>query len=240
MRSIIILGPAENWRADFCKELHLKGYSIQYIGITSPFLFSSIHENSAIILWIDKLAFDYTSLTRELKSRFEKSPLIVYQREKDDYQSAVCFSTGADEVIDDGQTLHERIIRVDRMIHLYEKLNAVAKQIEEVPRKYIAIGNYTLLPEEFSIMKNGQTLELTVREFKFLMYMYRERSRVVSREEIVKEWQTYFPKASSNPRTADILISKVRNKLKLSKSSAFQIATVRNQGYTFKINSEFK
>lgn len=84
---------------------------------------------------------------------------------------------------------------------------------------------------EQSAKRMGKELSLSPREFKLLVFLMRNRERVLSRTSISQAvWDIHF---SSNTNVVDVYINYLRNKLDKNFSVPL-IHTVKGRGYLFK------
>jgi DNA-binding response OmpR family regulator len=82
-----------------------------------------------------------------------------------------------------------------------------------------------------SVRREGQDLELTTAEFELLGLLLRNRGHILSRERILDEirgidWAVY-------DRSIDVLVSRLRQKLRDDAKRPHLIRTVRGTGYIF-------
>ena len=92
----------------------------------------------------------------------------------------------------------------------------------------IAAGVNTSLRE---VSRDGRPIELTLKEYELLLYLIKNRARVVSREELLtKVWGIDFV---GETRTLDMHIGTLRKKLSDDAENAHLIKTVRGVGYRF-------
>ena len=79
--------------------------------------------------------------------------------------------------------------------------------------------------------RDGRPIELTLKEYELLLYLLKNRARVVSREELLtKGWGIDFV---GETRTLDMHIGTLRKKLSDDAENAHLIKTVRGVGYRF-------
>ena len=78
------------------------------------------------------------------------------------------------------------------------------------------------------VLKNGQPMDLTLKEFDLLKYLIDNKNIAVSRENLLKHVWDY--ESPANTRTVDIHIQKLRSKLEID-----NIKTVFKLGYRLEI-----
>lgn len=95
----------------------------------------------------------------------------------------------------------------------------------------ITAGGITVNISLREVSRNGRPIELTLKEYELLLYLIKNRTRVVSREELLtKVWGIDFV---GETRTLDMHIGTLRKKLSDDAENAHLIKTVRGVGYRF-------
>lgn len=95
----------------------------------------------------------------------------------------------------------------------------------------IAAGGITVNTSLREVSRDGRPIELTLKEYELLLYLIKNRARVVSREELLtKVWGIDFV---GETRTLDMHIGTLRKKLSDDAENARLIKTVRGVGYRF-------
>lgn len=95
----------------------------------------------------------------------------------------------------------------------------------------ITAGGITVNTSLREVSRDGRPIELTLKEYELLLYLLKNRARVVSREELLtKVWGIDFV---GETRTLDMHIGTLRKKLSDDAENAHFIKTVRGVGYRF-------
>ena len=95
----------------------------------------------------------------------------------------------------------------------------------------IAVSDIVINNETREVFQNGNIVNLTFKEYELLCVLINERSRIISREELLSAvWGFEFLGES---RTLDIHIRTLRQKLGDDANKPKYIRTVRNVGYRF-------
>ena len=95
----------------------------------------------------------------------------------------------------------------------------------------ITAGGITVNTSLREVSRDGRPIELTLKEYELLLYLLKNRARVVSREELLtKVWGIDF---IGETRTLDMHIGTLRKKLSDDAENAHLIKTVRGVGYRF-------
>lgn len=97
----------------------------------------------------------------------------------------------------------------------------------ELEDESITIGQFKIIPKEYSVYLNNEKLELTYKEFEILKLMTQNRGVVFSRKDLLERiWGVEY---IGGTRTVDVHIRRLRGKLGDEFNSL--IETVRNVGY---------
>ena len=95
----------------------------------------------------------------------------------------------------------------------------------------ITAGGITVNTSLREVSRDGRPIELTLKEYELLLYLIKNRARVVRREELLtKVWGIDFV---GETRTLDMHIGTLRKKLSDDAENAHLIKTVRGVGYRF-------
>ena len=133
------------------------------------------------------------------------------------------FRTGADDYITKPFSLDELFYRIEVFLR--------RTQHKEPPEKVFNVGQFQFDPFSFTLRHNGEEKTLTQKEAEVLKLLYRNRDRVLKREEILTHvWgdDDYFM-----GRSMDVFISKLRKYLKTDPD--IQIVNYHGVGFRLEI-----
>ncbi len=89
-------------------------------------------------------------------------------------------------------------------------------------------GSIVLNTDAHLVTNDGQSIELTQKEFALLEYLLRNKGKVCRRSRIIEKiWDIHFDKDTS---VIDVFINSLRKKLDIKDSASF-IQTIRGVGY---------
>ena len=109
---------------------------------------------------------------------------------------------------------------------------ATAKQAD----RFIRFSNVTIDCEELRVLRNGQSYNLTPKEFKLLHLLVSNANQVSSRKAIMQRvWETDY---LGDTRTLDVHIRWLREKIEDNPSRPRHLITVRGVGYHFLTDPE--
>ena len=96
--------------------------------------------------------------------------------------------------------------------------------------KPLTWGDYTLNEKLGACLKDGKPLSLTKKEFQMMVLFFKNPDRCYSREELLRAIWGYDP-LSSEDRTVDVAIRRLREKIEEDPSKPRYILSRRGHGY---------
>jgi len=148
----------------------------------------------------------------------DKSIPILFMTARDDITSKQKgYSIGIDDYMVKPIEMDELILRVSALLRRANIRN----------ERKLEAGSLTLNEEETTAYINGEEAKLTVREFNILFKLLSYPKRTFTRAQLMDEFWGYDNE--STPRTVDVSITKLRDKL--SECKEVEIITVRGLGY---------
>jgi DNA-binding response OmpR family regulator len=141
-----------------------------------------------------------------------------------------CLDLGADDYL----------LKPFSFSELTARCRALMRRRERFADPTLRQGDLELHRMERRVVRNGRTVELTVKEFALLEYLMLARGRTCTRSELLKEVWQMSPDAGTN--VVDVYVNYLRKKLSAGQPAAFSAArgeteadrlieTVRGEGY---------
>ena len=118
-------------------------------------------------------------------------------------------------------------MKVDALTRRYNSYSVKAETSADAIKLY---GGVLLVPEHREVMKNGSSVDVRDKELEVLIYLARNRGRVVSPAELYEQVWGEMPLPSSN-NTITVHILNLRRKLEDNPSAPKLIRTVWGRGY---------
>ncbi|MCR5227532.1 MAG: response regulator transcription factor [Eubacterium sp.] len=160
------------------------------------------NETSLVLLDInlgDKSGFE---LCKKIRQEFDMPILFVSARKSDD-DILTALNIGGDDYISKPFTLNILLAKVKAVLARYEKAVSMAKEQQKPSEEpsggsgdagRISITDTILLDTStHKIIKDGEEIDLKVREFNMLLYLLNNRGRVITKDELLKNaWDDEF------------------------------------------------
>ena len=164
-----------------------------------------------------------------LKRTREKNqvPVLMVTAKEEEVDKVLGLELGADDYITKPFGMRELLARVKANIRRGEI--QPASEGETIPVK--TYKNLEVDMNRYEVRKDGNPLELTLREFELLRYLAERENKVFSREQLLLEvWgYEYF----GDVRTVDVTVRRLREKLEDDPAEPAYIMTKRGIGYYF-------
>ena len=169
---------------------------------------------------------DGMEVCREIRKKYD-FPIIMLTAKGSEIDKVLGLEMGADDYVTKPFSTRELIARVKANMR---RLNVVAQAEEPVEESNnIVIGSLTIQPDAYLVLKRGEAIELTHREFELLHYLAKHIGQVMTREHLLQTvWgYDYF----GDVRTVDVTIRRLREKIEDNPSHPTWIVTRRGVGY---------
>ena len=156
---------------------------------------------------------------------FSNVPIIMLTAKSEDADKLMGFECGADDYL----------IKPFNILELKARVRALLRRAAGVQRNrgaVLAAGDLSLNTEERVAIRDGQTVELTAKEYDLIELLMRNPRRVYSRENLMNVVWGYS--YAGDYRTVDVHIRRLREKLEKNPAEPDHIMTKWGVGYYFK------
>jgi two-component system response regulator VicR len=157
-------------------------------------------------------------------------PIIMLTAKEEEVDKVLGLELGADDYMTKPFGMRELLARIKANIRRASL--TLGPDIDTVSADVKEFGNLTIDLNRYEIRKNGQVLELTLREFELLRYLAERENKVFSREQLLEEVWGY--EYYGDIRTVDVTVRRLREKLEDDSSNPKYIMTKRGIGYYFR------
>jgi DNA-binding response OmpR family regulator len=221
-KKILVVEDEKEIRMGLKTALELEGYEVLLAvdgdqGMTMAFDLKP----HLIILDIMLPGFSGLEVLEELRVQGEDVPVLILSARGSLNQRVEGLKLGADDYLAKPFELAELLARVEALLRRQIAVNKV--------EKLIRVGSLELSPGSMSASFEGNSLELTTREFRLLHLLARNSGNALSRESILRKvWGWDF---EGTERTVDNFILSLRKKLGDDPRRPRIIRTIRGVGY---------
>ena len=158
---------------------------------------------------------------------FSNVPIIMLTARSEDTDKIIGFECGADDYITKPFNILELKARVRALLR---RAGMAAQQSRGSGR--LTIGHITLDPDARAAWKDGESVDLTAKEFDLMELLMRKRGGVYSRENrLIVGWGYEY---AGYYRTVDVHARRLREKLELDPANPQYILTKWGVGYYLK------
>ena len=181
-------------------------------------------EYSLIILDLMMPKKDGLEACQEIRS-FSTVPIIMLTARSDDSDVLMGFESGADDYV----TKPFNILTLKARVRaLLRRASITAAPVQEAP-ELLSCGHIALDEKRRSAFKNGDEVELTMKEFDLMLFLMKNPGKVYSRESLLDlVWGYDY---LGDTRTVDVHIRRLREKLELTPAQPRYIITKWGVGY---------
>ena len=159
---------------------------------------------------------------------FSDVPIIMLTAKADDMDKLLGFEHGADDYL----TKPFNILELKARIKALLRRSKSGRRQEEKPDSRLVCDHITLDRDARDAYNDGTLVDLTAKEFDLMELLMRNPNRVYSREALLNAIWGYD--TSSDIRTVDVHIRRLREKLERNPAAPEHIMTKWGVGYYFK------
>ena len=156
-----------------------------------------------------------------------KIPVLMLTAKEEEVDKILGLELGADDYITKPFSMRELVARIKANLRRVEYSNG-----EENNNDTITSGELSINFNKYEVKKNGQVVELTLREFELLKFLAQRAEQVFSREQLLEEVWGY--EYYGDIRTVDVTVRRLREKIEDGRGEYKHILTKRGVGYYFK------
>ena len=169
---------------------------------------------------------DGFEVLRQLRRDGVRVPVLVLTARDEESDIVLGFDSGADDYVTKPFSTLELLARVRALLRRGRDGAASAQ------RKVERFGDVEIEPASRTVVRAGEPVNLTPKEFDLLMALVLRRGAVASRSELLEDvWE--YANSEVATRTVDIHVAELRRKLEDDPSEPRHILTVRKAGYRF-------
>lgn len=161
-------------------------------------------------------SLDGIEILKTLRAHFGPIPVIIASAKGSEFDKVSGLDLGADDYL----------VKPFSMLEFVSRVKAVLRRAPSSGSKTLKYGEIELISDEHLVKVEGESIELTRKEFAILELLMKSPRRVFTRENLLD--QVWGMEAALETRTVDMHIASLRGKL--GDVGKF-IQTVRGVGY---------
>ena len=205
--------------------LRKEGYTVAKATRGDAAVNAVLQENPDLVL-LDVMLPGLSGLEvcREIRRRGIETPIILLTARSDEIDRIVGLEIGSDDYVTKPFSPRELMARV-RL-----RLRRQAARTDAALQRY-RFDDIELDFEKFTATRNGEQIDLRVKEFEIMRYLIQSRGQVVTRDRLLNEVWGY--ESSPTTRTVDTHILRLRQKLEDDPPHPKHILSIYGEGYRF-------
>ncbi|KGX93386.1 PhoP family transcriptional regulator [Pontibacillus halophilus JSM 076056 = DSM 19796] len=178
-----------------------------------------------IVLDVMLPEMDGMEVCKQLRQKQVDTPILMLTAKDDEFDKVLGLELGADDYLTKPFSPREVVARIKAILRRsIARVNETKDDMEE-----IALGDLKIYPEQYEATIKGQGLEFTPKEFELLLYLTKNKGRVLSRDQLLSAvWNYDFV---GDTRIVDVHISHLREKIEPDTKKPVYIKTIRGLGY---------
>lgn len=152
-------------------------------------------------------------------------PVLMLTAKGDEVDKVTGLRLGADDYLTKPFSINELMARMESLIRRYTKYN------KDVFSNILNFKNMVINKESRTVYINGESIDLTSKEFDLLVFLASNKGRVFTKKQIYTQvWGNEYAFDDNNIMS---FISKLRKKIEPDPEHPFYILTVHGVGYRF-------
>lgn len=228
-RTILIIEDEEKINEILAFSLGKDGYKTisAYDGIKGLEL--ALKENPDLILLDVMLpGLDGFEVCKKVREH-SQVPIIMLTAREDEVDKVLGLELGADDYITKPYSMRELSARVKANL----RRSIAPPVIEPEPDEpdTIISGELAINVNRYEVTKNGEIIDITLREFELLKFLATQPDKIFSREKLLENVWGY--EYYGDVRTVDVTVRRLREKIEADPSMPRYIITKRGVGYYF-------
>lgn len=171
---------------------------------------------------------DGVEVCKQLRQQRNFTPILMLTAKDDEFDKVLGLELGADDYMTKPFSPREVVARVKAILRRSQIQTEASAQGQDDLEKMV-ISSLTIFPEQYEAYFEDTLLELTPKEFELLLYLAKNKGRVLTRDQLLSAvWNYDF---AGDTRIVDVHISHLREKIERNTKKPAYIKTIRGLGY---------
>lgn len=218
MFKILVVEDNAELNRSVCSFLNQSGYEATgCLGAAEAY--DAMYENMFDLIVSDIMMpdIDGFEFAKTVRSLNENIP-ILFMTARDDFASKQRgYRIGVDDYM----------VKPIDLDELFLRIGALLRRAKIASSRKLEVGEFVMDADEHTAYWQGEEISLTAREFSLLYKLLSYPKKTFTRTQLMDEF--WDADTESGPRTVDVYMTKLRNKLR--ECDSFEIVTVHGLGY---------
>lgn len=172
---------------------------------------------------------DGLEVCKELRQQKINIPILMLTAKDDEFDKVLGLELGADDYLTKPFSSREVVARIKAILRRSQFQSNGSDSSQDQEDGLLKLGELKVFPERYEAFFDEQQLELTPKEFELLLYLAKNKGRVLTRDQLLSAvWNYDF---AGDSRIVDVHISHLREKIEKDTKKPLYIKTIRGLGY---------
>ena len=230
--SVLVIDDEPELAEYTAKYFNMSGVATEYV-LTAQDALAFLRENTCSLVLLDiNLGSDSGfDLCREIRSAMDVPIFFISARSSED-DMLLALSIGGDDYICKPYSLGVLLAKVKAVLKRYEEKNSSGEKVTN--DEIIQLGDTQFNVKKATVIRDGQSIPLKAMEYKVLVYMLKNKNRVIPKDEFFsKVWETDFV----SDVTLNVHIRHLREKIERDPGDPQFIKTIWGVGFMLEDNN---
>ncbi|MBT2648210.1 response regulator transcription factor [Bacillus sp. ISL-34] len=172
---------------------------------------------------------DGLEVCKQLRQQKINIPILMLTAKDDEFDKVLGLELGADDYLTKPFSPREVVARIKAILRRSQFQSNGSESSQDQEDGLLKLGELKVFPERYEAFFDEQQLELTPKEFELLLYLAKNKGRVLTRDQLLSAvWNYDF---AGDSRIVDVHISHLREKIEKDTKKPLYIKTIRGLGY---------
>lgn len=169
---------------------------------------------------------DGFSVCRKIREKLS-TPILMLTAKEEEVDKVLGLELGADDYITKPFSMRELMARVKANLRKFMSVDNGSNSGEKIIKK----KDLEIDIDRYEVKKNGEVIDLTLREFELLKFLATQPGQIFTREQLLEKVWGY--EYYGDVRTVDVTVRRLREKIEDDPSEPVYVLTKRGVGYYF-------
>ncbi|MDF9760207.1 two-component system alkaline phosphatase synthesis response regulator PhoP [Peribacillus simplex] len=172
---------------------------------------------------------DGLEVCKQLRQQKINIPILMLTAKDDEFDKVLGLELGADDYLTKPFSPREVVARIKAILRRSQFQSNGSESDNDQEDGLLKLGELKVFPDRYEAFFDEQQLELTPKEFELLLYLAKNKGRVLTRDQLLSAvWNYDF---AGDSRIVDVHISHLREKIEKDTKKPLYIKTIRGLGY---------